>query len=71
MYGNEKSKKIFTTTHAEPRDYTFQDKIKEDLKAAIYKLEASKTGKFIFAANNSVICIYNHVESKRIYKYTK
>ena len=71
MYGNEKSKKIFTTTHTEPRDYTFQEKIKVDLEGSIYKLEASETGKFIFAANIRAICIYNRDKEKTIFKYEK
>ena len=59
MYGDENSKKIFTTTHAKPRDYALPENIEDDLEVDIEKIEVSETGKYLFAASEEVICIYN------------
>ena len=59
MYGDENSKKIFTTKHAKPRDYTLPENIEHDLEGNILKFEVSETGKYLFAASEKAICIYN------------
>ena len=59
MYGDENSKKIFTTKHAKPRDYALPENKEDDLEVDIEKIEVSETGKYLFAASEKVIWIYN------------
>ena len=63
--------KIFTTLHSKPREYQIPEKIKEQLKNKITKLEISGSGNYISASNKDAICIYNCVEGEITYKYEK
>ena len=59
MYGNENSKKIFTITHAKPREYPLKEKLGGDFRYRGEKAVISEKGMFIFAAYNKKICIFN------------
>ena len=60
-FGGEDDKKIFTATHSKPRDPEVVTKI-EDKMGRVSKLVVSKTGSYIFAANDKMILIYSSSE---------
>ena len=68
VFGAEEDKKIFTATHTNPRDPEVVTKMKDQM-GRVSKLVASKTGKYIFAANDRMIYIYSSSEERPIYTY--
>ena len=71
LFGIESAKKLFTVTHTKAREYPLPDKLRQDMDGQIFKLEVFEGGKYIYAANNDLICIYKSDKNQTIFRYKK
>ena len=71
LFGDDDSKKVFTTTQIIPRQFEFTKDIREHLKYHVQRFEASQSQKYIFAESQLAIGIFSREKDQPIYSYLK